>query len=114
MSQLRIQDLHFVVSRIPRDVLKMVQDNSLFIAGGFIRSTIGDEKASDIDIFGASKDALKAVAMQFALDRGFRQSTSQPLVMSKGTGIRCIVYESHLGETLKKSLSDFLWNELFL
>ena|SRR5579864_1060502 len=76
MTALRIQDLHFVVSRIPRDVLKMVQNNNLFIAGGFVRSTIADEKASDIDIFGASKDALKAVAMQFALDRGGRLHTT--------------------------------------
>ncbi len=72
MSALRIQDLHLVVSRIPRDVLKMVQTNNLFIAGGFVRSKIADEKASDIDIFGPSKEALKAVAMQFALDRGGR------------------------------------------
>ena len=69
MSKLTDKDLHFVVSRLPRDVRNIVVENKLFVAGGFIRATICGEKPSDIDIFGPSKDALKIIAADLALKR---------------------------------------------
>ena len=88
MNELRRQDLHFVVTRIPRDVREMVRDNALFIAGGFIRSTISDEKPSDIDIFGPNKDELETIAMQFALSRTAKlHSTDNAFTVLSGTRI---------------------------
>lgn len=70
MHTLRPMDLNFVCSRIPKDIRKLMMENSrLSIAGGFIRSTISGEKPSDIDMFGESKDFLKSVAYQFAVSR---------------------------------------------
>ena len=64
-------DLHFVVSRIPRDITKLLKQNpsKLFVAGGFIRATIAGEKVSDIDMFGESKKTLLAIAKDLTLVR---------------------------------------------
>lgn len=75
-TSLRTQDLHFVVSRIPRDVMKVVKEHNLFIAGGFLRSTISDEKASDIDLFGSSVEQLKLVASLLTVERQGRMHTT--------------------------------------
>lgn len=72
MAKLTKQDLNFVLSRVPRDVRELVKTKALFIAGGFIRSTIAGEKPSDVDLFGPSKEALKMVATEFALKRQAR------------------------------------------
>lgn len=52
-------DLGLVLSRLPRDVFKLIQDRGLFLAGGFIRATIAGEKVNDIDLFGGSEAHLK-------------------------------------------------------
>ncbi len=64
------EDLHHVLSRLPRDVVKMMKEHPwLYLAGGFIRSTIAGEHVSDIDLFGPSKDMLKVMAQLFSADR---------------------------------------------
>ncbi len=64
-------DLNFVLSRCPRDILKLLRDNAgkLFLAGGFIRSTISGDKVSDIDLFGTTKDDLLRIAKDLTLER---------------------------------------------
>lgn len=57
---LTVDDLHFVVSRLPLDVKKLICERGLILGGGFVRATIAGEKPSDIDLFGASKDQLEA------------------------------------------------------
>jgi len=70
MQNLTNNDLHFVVSRLPKDVRSlMTKYNNLMVAGGFIRSIITREKVSDIDIFGESKDMLEKAAREIALNR---------------------------------------------
>lgn len=71
MASLSKQDLNFVLSRCPRDVVKILKDNAgkLFLAGGFIRSTIAGEKVSDIDLFGGNADDLLRMAKDLTLDR---------------------------------------------
>jgi len=64
-------DLNFVLSRCPRDIVKLLRENSgkLFLAGGFIRSVIAGEKVSDIDLFGPTVDDLLRIAKDLTLDR---------------------------------------------
>jgi len=71
MQTLTPQDLNFVLSRCPKDILKLLMQNAgkLFLAGGFIRSTISGEKVSDIDLFGTGKDDLLRIAKDFTLER---------------------------------------------
>jgi len=71
MQTLTPQDLNFVLSRCPRDILKLLKQNpdKLFLAGGFIRSTISGEKVSDIDLFGTGKDDLLRIAKDLTLER---------------------------------------------
>lgn len=70
-------DLRFVASRIPRDIRGLMEKHGIYLAGGFIRATIAGEKPSDIDLFGASKDALKLVALELAQARGGRMHETQ-------------------------------------
>jgi hypothetical protein len=70
MEELTKNDLHFVVSRIPKDVRGMLKKYpSLMIGGGFIRGTIAREKISDIDLFGPDANTLKMAAQDIALQR---------------------------------------------
>ena len=71
MMQLSKTDLNFILLRCPRDVLKLLRDNpgTLFLAGGFIRSTLAGEKVSDIDLFGGSADDLLRIAKDLTLER---------------------------------------------
>lgn len=67
------EDLHHVLSRLPRDVAKLLRATpGLLLGGGFVRSIITGEKVSDIDLFGPSKEMLKSVAQSFALERKAR------------------------------------------
>lgn len=64
-------DLNFILSRCPRDIVKLLKANpgSLFLAGGFIRSTLAGEKVSDIDLFGGSVGDLLRIAKDLTLER---------------------------------------------
>lgn len=69
METLTAPDLHFVVGRIPRDVRSLMMRHRLILAGGFIRSTITGEKVADVDIFGATNEALKLAALELTTAR---------------------------------------------
>jgi hypothetical protein len=69
MNSLSKTDLNSVIGRLPKDVQNLLRTNKIFLAGGFIRAIIAGEKARDIDLFGESKDSLKAIAYKFASDR---------------------------------------------
>ena len=70
MEELTKGDLQFVVSRIPKDVRKLMQTYpALMVGGGFIRSTISRDKVSDIDLFGPDELTLKCAAQEIALKR---------------------------------------------
>ena len=69
MNALTKNDLHFVASRLPKDIINLTKEHGLIIAGGFIRETISGGKVSDIDIFGASPEKLKLAALTLAQER---------------------------------------------
>jgi hypothetical protein len=69
IAELTPIDLHFVVTRIPKDVRDLIQSHNLVLAGGFIRAVIAGEKPNDIDLFGKTEDAIKQAALDFALKR---------------------------------------------
>lgn len=60
--ELAHDDLRFVVTRIPRDVRKLLIDHQLYLGGGFIRETIAGNKPNDVDLFGQSADVLTLAA----------------------------------------------------
>jgi len=70
MKTLTHTDLRLVISRLPKDVQKLMNSNSeLILAGGFIRSTISGEKPSDIDLFGPTIDFQKRMAATLTTER---------------------------------------------
>lgn len=76
MMVLTNTDLHFIVSRIPKDVRELLHQNRLFLSGGFICSTIAGERVSDIDLFGPDADDLERHAIHLALKRKGRVHTT--------------------------------------
>lgn len=70
MSALTPTDLHFVVTRIPRDVRALLTGSQLFLGGGFVRETIAGGVVKDIDLFGPTLGALEIAANRIAADRG--------------------------------------------
>jgi hypothetical protein len=66
-------DLRLVVTRIPRDVRKLMMDHQLYLGGGFIRETIAGNKVNDIDLFGTSKDSLQLISKVIAEKRDARR-----------------------------------------
>ena len=67
--ELMKDDLNFVASRIPRDIREIMKERGLFLAGGFIRSTVAGERPSDIDLFGPTKERLENCALILTTDR---------------------------------------------
>lgn len=48
-------DILKVVGNIPRCVMDLLQNNKIYLAGGFIRSVLADEEIKDIDLFTESE-----------------------------------------------------------
>lgn len=69
MNTLTKEDVHFCLTRLPKDVLEILKSKPLLLAGGFIRETIAGSKVNDIDLFGYSKQDMRAIAMELAVNR---------------------------------------------
>lgn len=63
-QQLNRRDLQWCMRRLPQRILKLLHDEGprLILAGGFIRSCVSNERVSDIDLFGPSKEYLAVIA----------------------------------------------------
>jgi len=62
------EDLYWCVNRLPKEVVSLLRNRQgqLFVAGGFIRSCIANEKINDIDIFSTNKDIAELCARTIA------------------------------------------------
>lgn len=69
MGELTKGDMQLVVSRLPKDIRKMLQEQPIFVGGGFIRETIAGNQVQDIDLFGHTKEQLKVSADYLASKR---------------------------------------------
>ena len=70
-SKLTPDDLRFVVSRLPKDVRKLMELHAgiLFLGGGFIRARVAGEKPSDIDLFIPNLTTADHLANELAVER---------------------------------------------
>ena len=57
------------MSRVPKDIIALLKEHTIYLAGGFIRATIAGERVNDIDLFGCDKDKLMALGKDLALSR---------------------------------------------
>jgi hypothetical protein len=69
MTELLQDDLYYVLSRLPRDLRKLLKENKLYLAGGCLRALIAREEVADYDIFGADAAEMEKIATNFALSR---------------------------------------------
>jgi hypothetical protein len=76
--QLTQNDVHFVVSRLPKDIRELMQNGKIFLGGGFMRATVAGEKPNDIDLFGPSVEMLDNAANKLLANRpGAHKSTTK-------------------------------------
>ena len=69
MNTLTKEDVHFCLSRLPKDIFEVLKNKPVVLAGGFIRETISGGRVNDIDLFGYSKEELRTVAVELAMNR---------------------------------------------
>lgn len=62
MRQLATTDLNMVLRRLPSDVRKLMRQDRIFLAGGFIREVIAGHSVNDIDLFASSEEQLADLA----------------------------------------------------
>lgn len=67
-SSLSWHDLQWCLRRAPRRLLEAMKKHgdTMFVAGGFIRSCISNERVNDIDCFTSTKEHAKAIALDLA------------------------------------------------
>lgn len=72
MDNLLFEDVKWCLTRLPKALLKMLKEekSQLALAGGFVRSCITNEKASDIDLFSKDKKAAELYARRYNADKG--------------------------------------------
>jgi hypothetical protein len=73
MNELLPIDLRRVVAWLPKDVVALLKKEPLFLAGGYVRATVSQEKPSDIDLFGPDKERLDRLALELAHSRKGRK-----------------------------------------
>lgn len=73
MTSLLESDLHFVLTRLPRDIRELMKKHGLILGGGFIREVIAGNKANDIDLFGSTRVQLLSAALEVQQDRNARK-----------------------------------------
>ncbi len=69
MPTLAYDDLCAIVRHLPKDLLRLMKEHQVWLAGGYIRARITHEPVSDIDLFSVSKDKCELLARQLAEER---------------------------------------------
>lgn len=62
-NELLPDDLHYIVSRLPKDLLSLMKQYQVWLAGGCIRAMVAREQVSDYDLLGMTKAQLSHVAL---------------------------------------------------
>lgn len=62
-------DLHHVLTRVPKDILKLIKEEKVILGGGFIREVVAGSQPNDIDLFGSNADTLQRLAARLGTDR---------------------------------------------
>jgi hypothetical protein len=85
-QSLASEDLRRVILNTPSDVQELLMGGDVFLAGGFIRSVIGNEAPSDIDLFGSDGKCVEERAKKLSKSRGAKlhQSDNAHTVVSVG------------------------------
>ena len=94
MSKLTTEDLRKVVSRLPKDVLQILKNNKLIVAGGFIRAVIACEDVSDIDILAPSaldaETRAKALCAKREIDKPYETVNAYTVIQDNKIPVQFI------------------------
>lgn len=105
---LRPSDVHWVASRLPKDVYDaMKADSKLILAGGFIRACIANEKPADIDLFSSTKEQAGVVAGKLAAKRNRKPITTDNAITIPGPGLALQFIHRWTFETIDKCIESF-------
>ena len=74
MQELSWDDVPWAVRRLPKPVRDLLQRHGrkVFLAGGYLRAVIANERVADVDLFAPSKDYAEACAKELANPEGRR------------------------------------------
>jgi len=80
-------DLTWIVRRLPREVRELMQERGrkMFLAGGFIRAVVANEKANDIDLFTSTKEEAQSGADEIGNKRQRTPITTENAITIRGT-----------------------------
>lgn len=88
LSELSQKDLVFVMSRVPKDVRRLMKEEKLWLGGGFIREVIAGGEPKDIDLFGQSQEQMKTALGKLKASR------------ENEYGSKCRIHSSDNADTL--------------
>lgn len=88
MESLNAHDLIWCVRRLPKAVVKLMKahPSRLFVAGGYVRSTISSEHVNDIDLFVSDKDDAKTFALELVENKPERMHVSDNAITVRRMG----------------------------
>lgn len=69
MQALNKHDLNWCVRKLPPSLRNAMKKNEIFVAGGFVRACITNEKINDIDIFMPTKEMAEGMAEHLAKEK---------------------------------------------
>lgn len=82
------QDLRWALTRLPRDLEKVMRETAwqdrIFVGGGYIRAIVAGEKISDVDVFVKSKEDALALATLLNDGRGTKLYETENAYTVKG------------------------------
>lgn len=86
MTELRRQDLHWILRRLPTQVVKVLKEypGKVFLAGGFIRACVANEQVADIDLFAPTKEMADLISFKL---EGHSRYVTQNAVTIRWAGL---------------------------
>ncbi|GBR70941.1 hypothetical protein [Gluconobacter kanchanaburiensis] len=72
-GRLNSYDLRRALMCLPKDVLNVIKDGKLFLAGGYLRACVAGEPISDIDILSPNRTTAEKWAQYLSGSRGGRE-----------------------------------------
>lgn len=103
-------DLQWCLRRTPKHLLEALKKagNTVFVAGGFIRSCVAHEPVNDIDCFAQSKDAAKAFALGLVDGKEDRLlETENAFTVRSGRGLTIQVIHRWTFQTPEECIASF-------
>jgi hypothetical protein len=109
MRELNKMDLQWALRRTPTAVLKLPKDQpgKVFVAGGFLRACVANERVEDIDLFASSKNDAKLYAELLAAHDDKKVFSTDNAYTVKGFALPVQIIHRWTYETAEQIMANF-------